>query len=118
MWGARCNRVFFLFRCIFWLGLVVLLLPASPDGSAPPPRVSVLEALSAARVFVRDISGACERNPHACAVGGDTVELVRLKIETGADIVGALISSDGETISAGTLTKEDLAAEWSAPANQ
>lgn len=118
MWGARCNRVFFLFRCIFWLGLVVLLLPASPDGSAPPPRVSVLEALSAARVFVRDISGACERNPHACAVGGDTVELVRMKIETGADIVGALISSDRETISAGTLTKEDLAAEWSAPANQ
>ena len=118
MWGAGCNRVFFLLRCIFWLGLVVLLLPASPDGSTPPPRVSVLEALSAARTFARDLSGACERNPHACAVGGDTAELVRMKIETGADIVGALISSDRTTISAGTLTKEDMAADWSAPNSQ
>lgn len=118
MWGAGYNRVFFLFRCIFWLGLVVLLLPASPDGSVPPPRVSFLEALSAARIFARDISGACERNPYACAVGGDTVELVRMKIETGADIVGALISSDQESINAGTLTKEELAAEWSAPGKQ
>lgn len=41
-----------------------------------------------------------------------------MKFETGADIVGALISSDRETISAGTLTEEELAAEWSASANQ
>lgn len=107
--------MFFLFRCIFWLGLVVLLLPASPDGATPPPRVSVLQALSAARIFARDLSGTCDRNPHACEVGSDTVHLLKMKIETGSDIVGALILSDPTEVDAGTLTEEDLAAEWSAP---
>ena len=108
--------MFFLFRCIFWLGLVVVLLPASPDGDTPPPRVSFLQALSAARTFARDLSGTCDRNPHACEVGGDTIRLVKMKIETGSDIVGALIMSDANEADAGTLTEDDLAAEWSAPA--
>ena len=106
----------FVFRSIFWLGVVVMLLPPAPDGTAPAPRVGVLEALGAARTFARDLSKACERNPHACTVGSDTLTLMMRKAETGVDIVGALISSDEDTPEAGTLTKRDLTAEWSVPA--
>jgi hypothetical protein len=105
----------FLLRSIFWLGVVVMLLPPAKDGTTPAPRVSVLEALAAARTFARDMANACERNPHACEVGGDTLTLVRRKAETGLDFVGALIASDEPDAEAGTLTENDLAPEWSAP---
>jgi len=105
----------FVFRSIFWLGVVVMILPPAPDGSTPAPRVSVLEALGAARTFARDLSQACERNPHACAVGSDTLTLVRRKAETGIDIFGALIGSSEPAADEGTLTPRDLNAEWSAP---
>ncbi len=101
----------FLFRSIFWLGIVVMILPPASDGT-PAPRVSLLEALAAARTFARDIGETCERNPHACDIGGDTLGLVRLKAETGMDIIGAVISSYRGRSDAGTLTDEDLTAGW------
>jgi hypothetical protein len=106
----------FVFRSIFWLGVVVMLLPPAPDGTTPAPRVGVLEALAAARTFAHDLSQACDRNPHACTVGSDTLTLVKRKAETGIDIFGALIGAGDETPEAGTLTARDLTAEWSAPA--
>ncbi len=111
-------RSMFFLRVFFWLGLVVLILPPTSDGS-PPPRVSLVEAISAAQIFARDIAGACERNPKACEIGSDTVTLVGKKARTGADIVGSILASDKETSLAqtqdiGTLTENDLLAEWSA----
>ena len=110
----------FFLRVLFWLGLVVLILPPATDGS-PPPRVSLVEAISAAQIFAHDLAGACERNPKACEVGSDTVNLVGKKARTGADIVGSILSSDTENSVAqspdiGTLTERDLLAEWSASA--
>ena len=115
----------FLVRSVFWLALVLLILPPASDGS-PPPRVSLFQAVSAARIFANDIAGACERNPKACEIGGDTVNLVGRKAKTGIDIVGSIISSgrdstphspsNARTPDSGTLTDEDLLTEWAAGA--
>ena len=53
----------FVLRSFFWLSTVVMLLPASPDGKEPPPRVSLIHTAYAARALVQDMSGVCERNP-------------------------------------------------------
>ena len=108
----------FFLRIIFWLGLVVMILPPASDGS-PPPRVSFMEALSAAQIFAKDLAGTCERNPMACEIGGDTVTLVGKKAKTGIEIVGSIMSSEDEPAEAqspdiGTLTERDLLTEWSA----
>jgi hypothetical protein len=103
----------FLFRAIFWLGVVVMILPPAADGT-PPPRVSVLATLSATRALARDISGACERNPHACEIGADTITLLKLKAKTGIDVIGGAIASYQGQPETGTLTDRDLIAEWAA----
>ena len=105
----------FLIRSVFWLGVVVMILPPASDGS-PPPRVSLFESLSAAQIFAEDIAGTCERNPKACEIGSDTVTLVGKKVKTGIDIVGSIISSDRGSPSSGTLTDKDLLTEWAAEA--
>ena len=90
-----------------------MVLPPASDGS-PAPRVSILEAMAAARTFARDIGETCDRNPRACDIGSSTLTLVRLKAETGMDIIGAVISSYQDTPVAGTLTDQDLTADWTA----
>jgi hypothetical protein len=107
----------FVLRSVFWLSTVVLLLPASPDGKEPAPRVSLINTALAARAFVQDMSGMCERNPGACAVGRETLSLVTMKLQTGVGIVSAGISAgrsepDREA-DHGTLTAKDLDIAWS-----
>ena len=116
------RRMFFLLRVFFWLGLVVLILPPASDGT-PPPRVSLVEAMSAAQIFARDFAGTCQRNPEACEIGSDTVTLVGKKAKTGIDIVGSIVSAEspetnGRSPDVGTLTEQDLLAEWSANAGR
>ena len=112
----------FVLRSIFWLSAVVLLLPASPDGKEPPPRVSLINTALAARAFVQDMSGICDRNPAACVVGSNALSLVAMKVETGFDIVTASISAGRSGLSGedrqadhGTLTSRDLEVAWSFP---
>lgn len=103
----------FLLRSLFWLTTVVLILPPTPDGGAPAPRVSLLSAAVAARVLLEDVSGLCERNPEACATSRETLTLLRMKLETGADIVAAGIAA-GRSEEHGTLTPADLEPAWAA----
>jgi Family of unknown function (DUF5330) len=107
----------FLLRSIFWLTTVVMLLPASPDGSEPAPRVSLIHTAYAARALVQDLQGLCDRNPEACATSRKALVLFTRKLETGAGIVSAGIAA-GERQAApqvdhGTLTAADLAPAWS-----
>lgn len=103
----------FLFRSIFWLGVVVMLLPPASDGS-PPPRANVLATLSATRTLARDLSETCERNPRACEISGETLTLMGLKLETGIRIFTAALTSDQTETRTGTLTDQDQLAEWAA----
>ncbi len=107
----------FVLRSLFWLSTVVLLLPASPDGKEPAPRVSLLHTAYAARTLLQDVSGICERNPDACAASRQALVLLTRKLETGAGIVTAgIAASQGQSeakIDHGTLTAADLDPAWS-----
>jgi hypothetical protein len=105
--------VFFL-RTIFWLGLVVLLLPPASDGKTPAPRVSMLETVSATRALISDLGSICSRNEAACAVSRETLDLVVGKIRTSADIAAAMTGTGQDGIDRGSLTGEDMEPGWSA----
>jgi hypothetical protein len=107
----------FVLRSLFWLMIVVALLPAAPGGGEPPPRVNLIHALLAARVLAQDMSGICGREPAACATSREALALFKRKLETGAGVVADFASADptppplaGE--SHGTLRPEDLKPEW------
>ena len=110
----------FALRTLFWLSSVVMLLPPSPDGQQPAPRVNVLQAVYATRVLLQDLTGVCERNPEACATSRTALVLLSRKLETGAGIVASGIAvGQGETpflasdADHGTLRMDDLTPEWS-----
>ncbi len=66
------------------------------------------------RTLARDVSKTCERNPNACEAGGDTITLLKLKAETGIDIILGAISTYRDLPNDGTLTDQDLIADWAA----
>jgi hypothetical protein len=107
----------FLLRSLFWLTTVVVLLPASPDGRDPPPRVNLVHTAYAARTLLQDLSGLCDRNPEACATSGEALVLLGRKLETGIGVVSAGLKA-GErgtaaSVDHGTLTGSDLEPDWS-----
>jgi len=105
--------VFFL-RTIFWLGLVILLLPPASDGKTPAPRVSMLETVVATRALITDVAALCSRNEAACAISRETIDLVVGKLRTGADIAAAMVGTGGDGVDRGSLTGQDLEPGWSA----
>lgn len=75
--------MFFVFRLAFWIGLVLLLLPFGLKGSDGRD-VSVFDAFGAAQAFVADMRGFCDRQPQACAVGGQMAGHLVEKAQVGA----------------------------------
>jgi len=80
----------FLFRTLFWLSVVVLLLPADKAGEAKPeatvgrPAVSTVDALYAARDTMHDMTRFCDRNPMVCDTGNKAFGLFAEKAKSGA----------------------------------
>ena len=61
----------FLLRVAFWLSIVLVLLPSGDyQLKEQAPRIGPADAVSAATAAVSDLSGFCDRQPDACAVGG------------------------------------------------
>ncbi len=136
--------MFFLLRMVFWLGLVLVLLPfGSAQRSSTGGEVSASEAISAASATVGDLRGFCERQPDACTVGSQVATTIGYRAQAGAKILydvlseamaprdtgalgnaesrhtgsskGALAKSTAERNSQSTLTPADLAPAWRAP---
>ena len=122
--------MFFLLRMVFWLGLVLVLLPRdeAPEANKAPKSS---EAVSAATAAVSDMSQFCTRRPAACEVGGQAASAIRQRAQDGAKKLYRIItdkrppnhtgSIDGipsvKAAASGdtqhdTLTPEDLQAEW------
>jgi hypothetical protein len=69
--------MFFLLRAAFWMGLVLLLLPA--DRTERPPiggggSMATSDAIEAAQSTLRDLEGFCDRHTLACASGRAVAE--------------------------------------------
>lgn len=127
--------MFFLLRMAFWLGLVLVLLPRdkTPE-SDKGPQIGTSEAVSAASAAMSDMSQFCKRQPAACEVGGNAASVIGERAKEGAkkiyqiitekkpDHTGSIGGADGAEVGEvpatppDTLTPDDLAADWSAPA--
>lgn len=75
--------MFFLFRLILCIGLVLLLLPLGLKGT-DGREVSIFDAFGAAQAIVADMRGFCDRQPQACAVGGQMITHIGEKAQVGA----------------------------------
>lgn len=123
--------MFFLLRMGFWLTLVFLLLPAVVGGPATQgggdgaePKVSAVEALSAASSAVADAGGFCERQPQACVIGAGLIAMISERAEAGArfalDYLSEQIVEEKRKAAAralgapagDTLTTHDLSPAW------
>jgi hypothetical protein len=129
--------MWFLIRVVFWLSIVVMLLPSTqPQIAAQGPQVGAGEALSAAGAAVGDMRNFCSRQPEACAVGSQAATVFGHKAQAGAKMlydyltekVGAENDATGsagkpataagrltESPSQNTLTPADRAPAWRGP---
>lgn len=80
--------MFFLLRMTFWLGLVLVLLPAGAAQRRPSAsEVSASEAISAASATVGDLRGFCNRQPDACTVGSQVATAIGYRAQAGAKML-------------------------------
>jgi hypothetical protein len=127
--------MFFLLRMVFWVGLVLVLLPRdkTPE-SDKQPQLGASEAVSAATAAVSDMSQFCKRQPAACEVGGQAATVIGQRAQAGArklyqiitdkrapdhtGSIGRIANADASSLEMAprdTLTPDDMQVEWQAP---
>jgi hypothetical protein len=129
---GRGRVMFFLLRLVFWLGLVLVLLPRdkTPE-SEKLPQIGASEAVSAATAAVSDMSQFCKRQPAACEVGGQAAVVLGQRAQDGArklyhiitdkrapdhtGSIGGGVDTQAIAASNDTLTPDDLALVWHDP---
>jgi hypothetical protein len=133
--GGRGREMFFLLRMVFWVGLVLVLLPRDKTPESDKlPQLGASEAVSAATAAVSDMSQFCKRQPAACEVGGQAATVIGHRAQAGArklyqiitdkrspDHTGSIggienaAASPVEAAPRDTLTLDDMQVEWQAP---
>ena len=73
----------FLLRTIFWLVVLVLLLPTNEQQQS--------QVYGTAQAAVKDVSGFCERNPTVCATGKDAFDVFVHKARFGAEMLMSFV---------------------------
>jgi Family of unknown function (DUF5330) len=97
----------FLFRIVFWLAVVVLLLPTEERQQA-----KLYETTAAT---IERLATFCDRNPTACAAGAEAWSAFVKKAEFGARVAVDLIASRGQRAD-GTVAASSARANGSAAA--
>ena len=88
----------FLLRTIFWLVVLVLLLPTNAQQQS--------QVYGTAQAAVKDVSGFCERNPTVCSTGKDAFDVFVHKARFGAEMLMSFVK--GRTgFGAGDATATD-----------
>ena len=77
----------FLFRMIFWLGVVLVLLPRGGQPNASDGGLSPGDAMSAAKATVSDMRSFCDRQPEACATGSHVAVALGQRAQAGAKLI-------------------------------
>ncbi len=67
--------MFFLLRCVFWLGLTFAMMEW-PEGASPTAEPAAL-AQNAADAAAKDIATRCAADPQACLEGARKIEALR-----------------------------------------
>jgi Family of unknown function (DUF5330) len=110
-----CREVasmWFLVRIVFWLGLIIALLPIAPfRQETSASKVGAVDSLSAASAAVSDIRQFCVRQPDACAAGSEAIAQFVHKAETGAQLLYQFLN-ERKAKDSSTLTPADLAVPW------
>ena len=73
----------FLLRTIFWLVVLVLLLPTNEQQQS--------QVYGTAQAAVKDVSGFCERNPTVCSTGKDAFDVFVHKARFGAEMLMSFV---------------------------
>ncbi|MBO6719134.1 MAG: DUF5330 domain-containing protein [Rhizobiaceae bacterium] len=85
----------FIIRSVFWLSLVLLLVPIGGNDEGAADTVGPVEAFVAARGAIGDISGMCERQPEVCEIGKSAIYTIGVRAREGARMAMAAIEDDG-----------------------
>jgi Family of unknown function (DUF5330) len=127
--NGRGRAMFFLLRMVFWLGLVLVLLPRdkTPE-SDKAPQIGASEAVQAATAAVSDMSQFCKRQPAACEVGGQAATVIGQRAQEGArklyqiitdkkapdhtGSIGGVENAEAMLAPRDTLTPGDLQVDW------
>ncbi len=75
--------MFFLLRSVFWLSIVIMLLP-TPDSMKTPDGVGAAKAVGAASATMSDMGQFCTRQPDACEVGSQALTQFGHKAQASA----------------------------------
>lgn len=94
----------FIIRSIFWLSLVLLVIPFGTGGASQEDAVSPIEALVAARGAIQDVAGMCARKPEVCETGRAALHTIGVRAREGAKLAYEALDSrygeDGATAAA------------------
>ena len=122
----------FLLRMVFWLTVILALLPSGGSQPASKVNVSAVDAMSAAKATVTDMGSFCQRQPDACAVGSQAAVAIGHRAQAGAKMVydylndhlgpndnGSVVVGKGGSLAARpsqhTLSPADFAPAWRSP---
>jgi len=95
----------FLLKTLFWLSLVILLIPAGQATiSAGRGEISKFEMLSAAKAVWNDFSTFCERNQETCETGNQLVAQFGDKARNGAKMLYEYLDEDFDQTGADDVT--------------
>src|SRR5207253_7684474 len=102
--------MFFLLRMVFWLGLVLVLLPREKTPESDKlPQLGASEAVSAATAAVSDVSQFCKRQPAACEVGGQAATMIGQRAQDGARKLYQIITDKRAPDHTGSIGNADEA---------
>jgi hypothetical protein len=105
----------FLLRTVFWLTVIILLLPSDPDAGPEAPQVTLVDALDAVRATITDLSQFCVRNPELCETGETVIQVVADKARYGIEQLQIYLDQDA--VGENTLTAEDAGIPWQGSAS-
>ncbi len=82
----------FLLRMVFWLGVVLVLLPVGGAKDNSAPKVNAGEAVTAALGTVSDLRDFCGRQPEACVFGSHAAAAIGERAQTNAKLLYEFIT--------------------------
>lgn len=87
----------FLIRCVFWLSLVLLIIPLDTGATkSGQPAVGPIQAFFAAREAIQDVAGICTREPEVCTTGRAALHTITARARESVRIASDMIGDEDE----------------------